>query len=29
MQVGFIGLGHMGQHMAHNLSKAGHQVAVY
>jgi 3-hydroxyisobutyrate dehydrogenase-like beta-hydroxyacid dehydrogenase len=29
MQVGFIGLGHMGAGMAANLLKAGHQVTVY
>lgn len=29
MKVGFIGLGHMGAHMAHNLAKAGHDVMVY
>ena len=26
MQIGFIGLGNMGAHMAHNLAKAGHTV---
>jgi SAM-dependent methyltransferase len=26
MQVGFIGLGHMGQHMARNVAAAGHAV---
>jgi 3-hydroxyisobutyrate dehydrogenase-like beta-hydroxyacid dehydrogenase len=29
MDVGFIGLGHMGQGMARNLLKAGHRVTVY
>lgn len=29
MQVGFIGLGHMGQAMARNLLKAGHRVVAY
>ena len=29
MQIGFIGLGHMGRGMAANLAKAGHQVTVY
>jgi len=29
MNVGFIGLGRMGSHMARNLAKAGHQVTVY
>ncbi len=29
MEVGFIGLGHMGQPMARNLLKAGHRVIVY
>ena len=29
MNVGFIGLGHMGVEMARNLLKAGHSVAVY
>jgi 2-hydroxy-3-oxopropionate reductase len=29
MKVGFIGLGIMGKPMAHNLIKAGHQLAVY
>ena len=29
MQIGFIGLGNMGQAMARNLLRAGHQVAVY
>lgn len=29
MKVGFIGLGQMGQGMAGNLIKAGHQVTVY
>ncbi len=29
MKVGFIGLGQMGAHMARNLAKAGHDVAVY
>jgi 3-hydroxyisobutyrate dehydrogenase-like beta-hydroxyacid dehydrogenase len=29
MNVGFIGLGHMGIEMARNLLKAGHSVAVY
>jgi 3-hydroxyisobutyrate dehydrogenase-like beta-hydroxyacid dehydrogenase len=29
MQIGFIGLGHMGQAMARNLLKAGHRVTVF
>lgn len=29
MEVGFIGLGHMGQAMARNLLKAGHRLIVY
>src|SRR5437879_4298603 len=29
MRVGFIGLGSMGQPMARNLIRAGHQVMVY
>ena len=29
MNVGFIGLGHMGAAMARNLLKAGHRVVVY
>lgn len=29
MDVGFIGLGHMGQAMARNLLKAGHRITVY
>lgn len=29
MTIGFIGLGHMGNPMAHNLLKAGHKVYVY
>src|SRR5438132_13477560 len=29
MKVGFVGLGHMGAHMAHNLAKAGHEVTVF
>lgn len=29
MEVGFIGLGRMGQAMARNLLKAGHRVFVY
>src|SRR5258707_5968459 len=29
MDVGFIGLGHMGAAMARNLVKAGHRVTVY
>src|SRR4051812_17225053 len=29
MQVGFIGLGHMGQPLALRLLKAGHHVTVY
>jgi 3-hydroxyisobutyrate dehydrogenase-like beta-hydroxyacid dehydrogenase len=29
MDVGFIGLGHMGAPMALNLLKAGHRVTVY
>jgi 3-hydroxyisobutyrate dehydrogenase-like beta-hydroxyacid dehydrogenase len=29
MDVGFIGLGHMGTPMARNLLKAGHRLTVY
>ncbi len=29
MRIGFIGLGTMGRHMAANLQKAGHQLAVH
>ena len=29
MHVGFIGLGHMGQHMARHVAEAGHSVAAY
>ena len=29
MKVGFIGLGRMGEGMAANLLKAGHEVTVY
>jgi 3-hydroxyisobutyrate dehydrogenase-like beta-hydroxyacid dehydrogenase len=29
MKVGFVGLGRMGQAMAHRLLKAGHEVAVF
>jgi 3-hydroxyisobutyrate dehydrogenase len=29
MQVGFIGLGHMGQHMARNVALGGHSVAAF
>src|SRR5437899_7095051 len=29
MEIGFIGLGHMGSGMAANLVKAGHEVTVY
>ena len=29
MKVGFIGLGSMGQPMAHNLLRAGHELRVY
>ncbi|MBL8120674.1 MAG: NAD(P)-binding domain-containing protein, partial [Anaerolineae bacterium] len=29
MEVGFIGLGAMGQHMAKNLAAAGHVVKAY
>ena len=29
MDVGFIGLGHMGQQMARNLLKSGHRLVVY
>jgi 3-hydroxyisobutyrate dehydrogenase-like beta-hydroxyacid dehydrogenase len=29
MEVGFIGLGHMGASMAANLIRAGHEVTVY
>ena len=29
MKLGFIGTGNMGNHMAHNLIKAGHQLTVH
>ena len=29
MRIAFIGLGHMGRHMAANLQKAGHEVMVH
>ncbi len=29
MKVGFVGLGRMGEHMARNLVRAGHDVTVY
>jgi 3-hydroxyisobutyrate dehydrogenase-like beta-hydroxyacid dehydrogenase len=29
MKIGFIGLGHMGLGMAHNLLRAGHELTVY
>ena len=29
IKIGFIGLGHMGNPMVHNLLKAGHEVHVY
>ncbi|MGH7057830.1 MAG: NAD(P)-dependent oxidoreductase, partial [Acetobacteraceae bacterium] len=29
MRIGFIGLGTMGRHMAANLQRAGHQLAVH
>jgi len=29
MQVGFIGLGHMGEHMARHVAEAGHNVAAF
>ena len=29
MDVGFVGLGHMGAPMAQNLKKAGHHLIVY
>jgi 3-hydroxyisobutyrate dehydrogenase-like beta-hydroxyacid dehydrogenase len=29
MKVGFIGLGNMGQPMAHNLLRAGYELTVY
>src|SRR5579859_2881774 len=29
MQVGFIGLGHMGQHMARHVAEAGHDLAAF
>lgn len=29
MNVGFIGLGHMGQHMARHVAEAGHDVAAF
>lgn len=29
MQVGFIGLGHMGQHMARHVAEAGHSVTAF
>ena len=29
MRVGFIGLGHMGRHMARNIAKGGHDMTVF
>jgi len=29
MQIGFIGLGHMGQHMARHVAQPGHSVAAF
>src|SRR2546430_12719674 len=29
MNIGFIGLGNMGQAMARNIARAGHQLTVY
>jgi 3-hydroxyisobutyrate dehydrogenase len=29
MRLGFIGIGHMGRHMARNLVRGGHDLAVY
>ncbi|MDI3338809.1 NAD(P)-dependent oxidoreductase [Defluviimonas aestuarii] len=29
MKIGFVGLGRMGAHMAHNLVRAGHDVSVW
>ena len=29
MRIGFIGLGHMGQHMARHVAQAGHTVAAF
>ncbi len=29
MRVGFIGIGHMGRHMARNLARGGHQLTVF
>ena len=29
MRVGFIGLGHMGRHMARNLARGGHEMTVF
>ena len=29
MKLGFIGLGNMGQAMARNIARAGHQLTVY
>jgi 3-hydroxyisobutyrate dehydrogenase len=29
MNIGFIGLGHMGQHMARHVAEAGHSVAAF
>ena len=29
MQIGFIGLGHMGQHMARHVAEAGHDLAAF
>jgi len=29
MKIGFIGLGNMGQAMARNIARAGHQIPVY
>src|SRR4029450_7445853 len=29
MRIGFIGLGHMGQHMARHVAEAGHDVLAF
>src|SRR5207244_8115112 len=29
MKIGFIGIGHMGEGMARNLMRAGHQLTIY
>ena len=29
MKLGFVGLGHMGRHVAHNLAKGGHDLTLF